>query len=106
VIPINANFRVLFITGMNRGNTGMNINWVKKTFLSKDSNRKEIPHLKILKPRSTPDNLIQAVFDEFGCGMENILQKGKKGNLERFTVHETVTDKLLYCIDESTHALG
>jgi hypothetical protein len=59
------------------------VNWVKKTFLIKDSNRKEIPQLKILKPRPTPDDLIQAVFDEFGCGMESILRKGKKSNLAR-----------------------
>jgi hypothetical protein len=36
-----------------------------------------------LKLRSTPDALIQAVSDEFGCGMESILQKGKKRNLAR-----------------------
>ena len=59
------------------------VSWVKKTFLSRDSNRKEIPQLKILKPRPTPDELIQAVCDEFGCAMESILQKGKKRNLAR-----------------------
>ena len=59
------------------------VNWVKKTFLSKESNSKEIPQLKILKPRPTPDALIQAVSDEFGCGMESILRKGKKRNLAR-----------------------
>jgi hypothetical protein len=59
------------------------VNWVKKTFLSKDSNSREIPQLKILKPRPTPDDLIQAVSDEFGCGMENILRKGKKRNSAR-----------------------
>jgi len=51
--------------------------------LSKESNSQEIPQLKILKPRPTPDELIQAVSDEFGCGMESILQKGKKSNLAR-----------------------
>ncbi len=59
------------------------VNWVKKTFLSKESNSQEIPQLKILKPRPTPDDLIQAVSDEFGCGIESILQKGKKRNLAR-----------------------
>jgi len=59
------------------------VNWVKKTFLSKDSNSKEIPQLKILRPRPSSDDLIQAVCDEFGCGMESIRQKGKKGNLAR-----------------------
>ena len=59
------------------------VNWVKKTFLSKDSNSREIPQLKILKPRPTFDDLVQAVSEEFGCGMENILRKGKKRNLAR-----------------------
>jgi chromosomal replication initiation ATPase DnaA len=36
-----------------------------------------------LKPRPTPDDLIQAVSDEFGCGVENILRKGKKRNSAR-----------------------
>jgi len=54
-----------------------------KTFLSQDSNSQEILKLKILKPRPTPDDIIQAVSDEFGCGMESILRKGKKSNLAR-----------------------
>jgi hypothetical protein len=41
------------------------VNWVKKTFLSKESNSQEIAQLKILKPRPTPDALIQAVSDFF-----------------------------------------
>jgi chromosomal replication initiation ATPase DnaA len=49
----------------------------------KESNSKEIPQLKILKPRPTPDAIIQAVFYKFGCGMEIILRKGKKRNLAR-----------------------
>ena len=56
---------------------------MKKTFLSKESNSKEIPQLKILQPRPTPDDLIQAVSDEIGCGLESILRNGKKGNLAR-----------------------
>jgi len=44
---------------------------------------KEIPQLKIVPPHPTPDSIIQAVSDEFGCGMESILQKGKKRNLVR-----------------------
>jgi hypothetical protein len=50
---------------------------VKKTFLSKESNSKKIPQLKILQPRPTPEDLIQAVSDEFGFGLESILRKGK-----------------------------
>jgi chromosomal replication initiation ATPase DnaA len=41
------------------------------------------PPTEILKPRPMPDALIQAVSDEFGCGMETILRKGKKRNLAR-----------------------
>ena len=59
------------------------VNWVKKTFLSKDSDNKEIPQLKKLKPRPTPDDLIQAVSKEYGCGRETIIQKGKKRNVAR-----------------------
>jgi len=59
------------------------VNWVKKTFLNKDSNSKEIPQLKSLKPRPTPDELTQAVSDEFACGREMLLRKGKKRNLAR-----------------------
>jgi len=59
------------------------VNWVKKAFLGKESNSQEIPQLKILKPRPTPDALTQAVSEELGCGMESILQKGKKRNLAR-----------------------
>ena len=59
------------------------VNWVKKSFLNKETNRKEIPQLKSLKPRPTPDELTQAVCDEFGCGREIILRKGKKRNIAR-----------------------
>lgn len=57
--------------------------WVKKTFLSKDSDSEEIPQLKRLKPRPTSDDLIEAVCREFGCERNTILQKGKKKNFER-----------------------
>ena len=59
------------------------VNWVKKTFLSKGSDNKEIPQLKNLRPRPTPDDLIQAVSTEYDCGRESIIQKGKKGNIAR-----------------------
>jgi putative transposase len=57
------------------------INWVKKTFLNKDA--KDIPQLKSLKPRPTPDDLIRAVSNEYGCERETIMQKGKKRNIAR-----------------------
>jgi len=59
------------------------VNWVKKSFLSKESNSREIPQLKSLKPRPTPDEITQVVSDEFGFGREIIFQKGKKRNLPR-----------------------
>ncbi len=59
------------------------VNWVKKLFLNKESNSKEIPQLKSLKPRPTPDEVTQVVSDEFACGREIILRKGKKRNIAR-----------------------
>jgi putative transposase len=59
------------------------VSWVKKTFLNKDSDNKEMPQHKSLKPRPTPDDLIQVVCDQFGCVRETILQKGKKRNFAR-----------------------
>ena len=59
------------------------VSWVKKTFLNKDSDSKEMPQFKNLKPRPTPDDLIQVVCNEFGCVREAILQKGKKRNSTR-----------------------
>jgi hypothetical protein len=74
------------------------VNWVKKTFLDKGSNSKEIPQLKSLKPRPMPDEVIQVVSDEFGCGREVILQKGKKRNLAR--------DMAIYLCREMTGETG
>jgi len=59
------------------------VSWVKKTYLSKNTDSKEVPQLKSLKPMPTPDDLIEAVCKEFGCERESILQKGKKRNSQR-----------------------
>jgi len=53
------------------------VNWVKKIFLSKESDSKEMPQLKSLRPRPSPDDLIQVVSEELGCERESILRKGK-----------------------------
>jgi putative transposase len=74
------------------------VNWVKKTFLSKDFDTKEIPQLKSLKPGPTPDDLIQVVSDELGCEREIILRKGKKRNLAR--------DLAIYLCREMTGETG
>ena len=74
------------------------VNWVKKTFLSKRENSREIPLLKTLKPRPAPGDVIQVVCDEFHCGRELILRKGKKRNLAR--------DVAMYLCREETGETG
>jgi REP element-mobilizing transposase RayT len=58
-------------------------NWVKQEILNRKSDVKEIPQLRSLKPRLTPEDLILAVCEEFDCERERILRKGKKRNLAR-----------------------
>jgi putative transposase len=74
------------------------VNWVKKTFLSKDSDSKEIPQLKSLKPRPALDDLIQVISKEFGCERESLLRKGKKRVLPR--------DVAIYLCREMTGETG
>ena len=59
------------------------VNWIKRTYLSKELNVKEKPQLKRLTPRLTLEDLIPAICHEFTCTREVILRKGKKGNLPR-----------------------
>lgn len=59
------------------------VEWIKQNYLNKDSEIKEKPQLRSLKPRLTPDDLMLVICCEFGCTREAILQKGKKGNLAR-----------------------
>lgn len=59
------------------------VNWIKRNYLSKESDTNEKPQLKRLKPRRTPEDLIPAICHEFSCTSEAILQKGKKRNLAR-----------------------
>ena len=59
------------------------VNWIKDRFLNKDLHEKEIPQLKSLKPRLTPEDLLAVVCDEFDCERETIIRKGKKRNLVR-----------------------
>ena len=59
------------------------VNWVKDTYLSKRSDESEIPQLKAVKPRPTPDVVVAAVCEEFGCDAEWIVQKGRKRNTAR-----------------------
>ena len=59
------------------------VKWIKQNYLKKDSEIKEKPQLRSLKPRLMPDDLIPVICCEFGCARETILQKGKKRNLPR-----------------------
>ncbi len=59
------------------------INWIKSNFLSKDSDYKEKPQLRSLKPGLTFGDLLPAICDAYACTREVILQKGKKGNIAR-----------------------
>jgi REP element-mobilizing transposase RayT len=59
------------------------VNWVKETFLSKKGEKKEIPQLRQLKPRRSPDMIVAAVCREFNCQAEQILRKGAKKNTAR-----------------------
>jgi REP element-mobilizing transposase RayT len=57
--------------------------WVKETFLSGRTDQKEVPQLRELMPRITPQAVIETVAHEFGCTPDHILEKGKKKNLAR-----------------------
>jgi len=59
------------------------INWVKDSFLHKGIADKERPQLRSLKSRLRPEDLMPVVCNEFDCGLETILRKGKKKNLAR-----------------------
>jgi REP-associated tyrosine transposase len=59
------------------------VNWVKDTFLKKESTNKEIPQLKILKPQIGLDTIIAAVAETFECEADQIIHKGTKGNQAR-----------------------
>ena len=59
------------------------VNWVKSRFLSKDLQDKELPQLRRLKPKLTPEDLVPSVCDEFECDRDTIIRKGRKRNLVR-----------------------
>lgn len=59
------------------------VKWVKDTFLSKREDDKEIPQLKKLKPRVTPEIIVEQVSKAFNIEVEKICQKGLKQNKAR-----------------------
>ena len=59
------------------------VNWVKETFLSVKQEEKEIPQLKKLKPKVSPETVVQAVSREFDCSADQVIIKGRKKNKAR-----------------------
>jgi REP element-mobilizing transposase RayT len=59
------------------------VNWVKDTFLSKREDEKEIPQLKKLKPRLTPEIIVEQVSQAFNIEVAKIRKKGLKRNKAR-----------------------
>jgi REP element-mobilizing transposase RayT len=59
------------------------VNWVKDTFLSLREDEKEIPQLKKLKPRVTPETIVEQVSKVFKIEVTKILKKGLKRNKAR-----------------------
>jgi len=85
--PLRIKFPGAFYHVMNSGNTGMKIyrsERDREKFLFKQGFEKQ-GNSPTENPETPPnaDELIQAVSDEFDCGIKNILRKGKKSNLAR-----------------------
>ncbi len=59
------------------------VQWIKETYLSSRSDEKEIPQLKKLKPTIDIEKIVDVVGDEFNCGRDMILAKGRKRNSAR-----------------------
>jgi len=59
------------------------VKWVRETFVPEMKEEKEIPQLKKLKPKVAPETVVQAVCQEFDCGPEQVIIKGRKKNKAR-----------------------
>jgi putative transposase len=59
------------------------VNWVKDTFLCKRDDEKEIPQLRKLKPRVTPQIIVEHVSKAFNIEVAKIQKKGSKRNKAR-----------------------
>lgn len=59
------------------------VKWVQQKFLVARREEKEVPELKALRPRIAVQTIVEAVCKEFGCGEEEILAKGHRGNRAR-----------------------
>ena len=74
------------------------VNWIKRNYLSNDSDTKEKPQLKRLQQRPTPEDLVAVFYRKFNCTRAVVMQKGKKGNLVR--------DLAIYLSKEMTGKAG
>lgn len=59
------------------------VNWIKETYLAHKKEDREIPQLKELKPKLTPEAIISEVCKEFEIEKESIIKKGAKRNKAR-----------------------
>ncbi len=83
-VDINAveNPHMQVTVGFILGDTNF-VNWVKETFLSSKQGEKEIPQLKKLKPKVSPEAVVKAVCEEFDCSADQVIIKGRKNNKAR-----------------------
>jgi putative transposase len=59
------------------------VNWVKEAFLSKRQDEKDVPQLKKLKPKISPDTVTSFVRKAYKCNEEDIIVRGRKNNEAR-----------------------
>ena len=59
------------------------VEWVRETFLSAREDEKEIPQLKLLKPRVSPERILQQICRESDCSEEQVRAPGRKNNKAR-----------------------
>ena len=59
------------------------VNWIKETFLSSRKEDKEIPQLKELMPRLTPEAVVSEVCKDFAIDKESVIKDGMKRNKAR-----------------------
>ena len=59
------------------------ISWIKETFLLSRKEDKEIPQLKKLKHRLTPEAVVSEVSKKFAIDKDAVIEKGMKRNKVR-----------------------
>ena len=83
------------------------VNWVKDTFLSGRQDDTEIPQLRKLKPKVSPEDIVMVVSNAFACSVEQIVTKGRKNNKPReMAIHLSRDLSGLSCRDLGTYFGG